>query len=110
MEFLTKLEEMVLIAVLRLKDKAYGISVYKYVIGLTGSRAAMSSVYFPLERLVRRGFLTTIFGTSSPVRGGMRKKFYRLTEAGVRVLQENRALAEKAWRDLGDLRPETMED
>ena len=38
MELLTKLEEMVLIAVLRLKDKAYGISVYKYIVDLTGRK------------------------------------------------------------------------
>lgn len=110
MELLTKLEEMVLIAVLRLKDKAYGISIYKYIVGLTGSRASMSSVYFPLERLVRRGFLRTVVGEPTPVRGGMRKKYYRLTKEGILALQENRSLTEKAWRGLGDLQPETMED
>jgi PadR family transcriptional regulator PadR len=110
MEILTKLEEIVLIAVLRLKDKAYGIAVYKYVVELTGSRAAISSVYFPLERLVRRGFLASVVGEPSPVRGGMRKKFYRLTEEGIRALQENRSLTERAWQGLGDLRPETTKD
>ncbi len=110
MELLTKLEEMVLIAVLRLKDEAYGIAVYKYIVGLTGVRASMSSVYFPLERLVRRGFLTAVLGEPTPVRGGMRKKFYRLTKEGISILQENRSLTEKAWRGLGKLRPETTED
>ena len=62
MELLTKLEEMVLIAVLRLQDKAYGISVYKFIIRLTGNDVSVSSVYFPLERLVRKGYLQTSMG------------------------------------------------
>jgi PadR family transcriptional regulator PadR len=110
MELLTKLEEMVLIAVLRLKDKAYGISIYKYIVDLTGSRPAMSSVYFPLERLVRRGFLSAVLGDPAPVRGGMRKKYYTLTREGLRALQDNRELTQKAWRGLGDLQPKTVKD
>jgi PadR family transcriptional regulator PadR len=110
MELLTKLEELVLIAVYRLKENAYGIAIYKYVVGLTGRRASMSSVYFPLERLVRRGLLTAVVGEPTPVRGGMRKKYYLLTKEGVRALQENRSLTKKAWRGIGGLRPETTED
>jgi DNA-binding PadR family transcriptional regulator len=110
MELLTKLEELVLIAVLRLRENAYGIAIYKYVAGLTGRRASMSGVYFPLERLVRRGFLTAVVGEPTPVRGGMRKKYYRLTNEGARALQENRSLTEKAWRGIDGLRPEEMED
>ncbi len=110
MELLTKLEEMVLIAVLRLKDGAYGIAIHKHIVGLTGSPVSMSSVYFPLERLVRRGFLTAVMGEPTPVRGGMRKKFYRLTKEGIQALQESRDLEEKAWRGLGKLQPETTED
>ncbi len=110
MELLTKLEEMVLIAVLRLKDKAYGIAVYSHVAGLTGDRPAVSSVYFPLERLVRRGFLTAVLGDPTPVRGGMRKKYYALTAEGIQALLDNRSLTEKAWRGLGGLKPKTIKD
>jgi len=109
-ELLTKLEEMVLIAVFRLKDKAYGITIHKYIAKLTGNQVSMSGIYFPLERLVRRGCLTTLIGEPTPVRGGMRKKFYRLTKEGLDALQENRTLTEKAWRGLGELKPETPED
>jgi DNA-binding PadR family transcriptional regulator len=107
MELLTKLEEMVLIAVFRLKEKAYGISIYKNILELTGSPVSISAIYFPLERLVRKGYLKAIVGEPTPVRGGMRKRFYRLTKEGILALQDNRAVTEKAWRGLGDLRPET---
>ena len=103
MELLTKLEEMVLIAVLRLKNKAYGISVYKHIVDLTGKEVSVSSVYFPLERLVRKGYLQTLMGEPTSKRGGMSKRFYRLTKAGIKVLQENRSLYETAWRGVSDM-------
>jgi PadR family transcriptional regulator PadR len=103
MELLTKLEEMVLIAVLRLKDKAYGISVYKHIVDLTGNEVSISSVYFPLERLVRKGYLQTSMGEPTSKRGGMSKRYYRLTKAGVKALQENRSLHETAWKGVPDI-------
>ena len=103
MEFLTKLEELVLIAVLKLRDDAYGISVYKYVVGLTGKDVSVSSVYFPLERLVRKGYLQTLKGEPTPQRGGMSKRYYRLTKSGIKVLQEKRFLNETAWNGVKDM-------
>jgi DNA-binding PadR family transcriptional regulator len=103
MELLTKLEEMVLIAVLRLRDKAYGISVYKHIVELTGNEVSVSSVYFPLERLVRKGYLQTAMGEPTSKRGDMSKRFYRLTQAGIKALQENRCLHETAWKGVSDI-------
>ena len=100
LELLTKLEELVLIAVLRLGKEAYGISIYNFMVGLTGNRVAISSVYFPLERLVRKGCLRAFRGDPTPRRGGMGKRYYRLTRGGYAALQENRALTETAWRGI----------
>jgi PadR family transcriptional regulator, regulatory protein PadR len=97
MEWLTKLEELVLIAVLRLGKDAYGISVFNFIVGLTGKQVSISSVYFPLERLVRRGYLQALRGDPTPRRGGLAKRYYRLTRSGCRALQENRLLTESAW-------------
>ena len=109
MELLTKLEEMVLIAVLRLKEKAYGISVYNSIVNLTGNKVSVSSVYFPLERLVRKGYLQTFMGEPTSKRGGMSKRYYRLTKTGVKALQENRSLHETAWKGVPDIIKSTEE-
>jgi DNA-binding PadR family transcriptional regulator len=103
MEFLTKLEELVLIAVLRLKAEAYGTSIYKHILGLTGRDVTVSNVYFPLERLVRKGYLQAVQGEPTPIRGGMGKRYYRITKSGLAVLQENRALNLAAWRGVAGL-------
>lgn len=103
MEFLTKLEELVLIAVLRLKDEAYGITIFNQICKLTGKDITVSSVYFPLERLVKKGYLYTLKGEPTPKRGGMRKRYYRLTRPGILALQENRAINETAWKGIPKL-------
>ena len=103
MELLTKLEELVLIAILKLKENAYGVAVYKHIIKLTGNEVSLSSVYFPLERLVKKGFLLAYVGEPTPKRGGMRKRYYRLTKSGITALQENRVLTETAWYGVCDL-------
>jgi len=100
MEMLTKLEELVLISVLKLREEAYGIAIYKHIVELTGNEVAVSSVYFPLERLVRRGFLLTVKGGSTPKRGGMRKTYYRMTGKGIAALEDNRALSDRAWQGI----------
>lgn len=100
MDMLTKLEELVLIAVLKLKDRAYGITIYEYVVQKTGNKVAVSSVYFPLERLVRKGYLESFKGDPTPKRGGMRKNYYALTREGVNVLQANRELNRTIWTDV----------
>jgi len=103
MELLTKLEELVLIAVLKLKDNAYGISIYDFVVEITGKEVSVSSVYFPLERLVRKGYLQTLQGKPTPKRGGMSKRYYRLTRDGVKALEENRSLSRAAWKGVADI-------
>ena len=100
MELLTKLEELALIAVLKLEDEAYGISIYHFIAGITGKDMTVSSVYFPLERLVRKGYLRSFKGDPLPKRGGMSRRYYRLTKAGIQALQENRSMNQAAWRGV----------
>ena len=109
MELLTKLEELVLIAVLKLKDNAYGISIYNFVINITGKDVAVSSVYFPLERLVRKGYLQCLQGKPTPKRGGMSKRYYRLTRTGFKALEENRSLNQTAWKGVSAILKNTPE-
>jgi DNA-binding PadR family transcriptional regulator len=103
MEMLSKLEELVLISVLKLRGEAYGTSVYSHIVGLTGREVTVSNVYFPLERLVRKGLLRAIQGEPTPKRGGMSKRYYVITKSGLAALQENRAVNLAAWRGVAAL-------
>jgi len=103
MEMLSKLEELVLISVLKLGPEAYGTSIYAEIVRLTGRDVTVSNVYFPLERLVRRGHLSAVHGEPTPRRGGMGKRYYRITKYGLAVLRENRAVSLAAWRGVAAL-------
>lgn len=103
MDTLTRLEELVLISVLKLKGEAYGTSIFTHIVGLTGQEVTVSSVYFPLERLVRKGYLQAVQREPTPIRGGMGKRYYRLTKSGLTALEESRALNLAAWRGVAGL-------
>jgi hypothetical protein len=51
MEILTKLEELILLSVLKLGENAYGTTIYKYLQEVTGKKLSLGGVYFPLDRL-----------------------------------------------------------
>ena len=94
---LSRIEEILLLVVWDLRGSAYGVPIRRRVGELTGRRLSVGAVYVPLERLVRDGLLETEEGEPTPVRGGRRKRFYRLTPRGVKALQQTRRLTERLW-------------
>ena len=57
MSDLTKFEEQILLSVWKLQDEAYGISIYNHIRNITNKDQAIGGIYFPLERLVKKGLL-----------------------------------------------------
>lgn len=106
---LTKFEEAVMLAVLKLNEKAYGISIYKHITAITGKKLSLSSVYFPLERLVKKGLLKAIQGEPTPKRGGMGKRFYRITTRGRKSLAESKRINESLWQGINGVLEEPAE-
>ena len=75
---LTKLEDQILLSVWKFQGKAYGINVYQHLEQMTQSKVAIGVVYFTLDRLAKRGYLESYKGEPTAVRGGMRKKYYKI--------------------------------
>ena len=88
---LGEFEQLVLLALLRLGDQAYGVPVREEIAARTGRKVSLGSVYTTLGRLEAKRLVQTTLGEPTPERGGRRKKFYRLLPAGERAL--NHALA-----------------
>lgn len=97
MDTLTRIEEAIMIAVLRLDANAYGVTIRRAVADMTGKSLSVGAIYGPLDRLAGRGLLESSMGTATPERGGRRKRFYRLTPDGIAALRETRALYEAMW-------------
>ena len=100
MRLLSKPEELVLLAVLKLKDDAYGVPIRRLLIRETGMDWSIGAVYVPLSRLAKAGFLETEIGEPTSERGGKRKKFYLLTPRGMKALAFARKVSDAMWSGL----------
>jgi DNA-binding PadR family transcriptional regulator len=89
-EALGEFEHIVMLAVLRLKDDAYGMRVRREISERTGRDAAIGAVYATLDRLAAKGLVTATVSDPTPQRGGRAKRSFRLTGAGVEALHRTR--------------------
>lgn len=106
MKLLTRAEELVLLAVWRLQDKAYSIPIRKQVSETTGEIWSLGSVYMPLGRLKKKGYLESYLSEATPERGGRHKRIYRLTKDGMKELVRLRCVQEKMWQGIPESFPE----
>ncbi len=97
MEFLTKLEELILLSVWRLDDEAYGTTIYRHITTATGKNVSLGGVYFPLDRLAKKGYLRVYHASATPDRRGLSRRYYRLTETGRASLDETKRINELFW-------------
>jgi PadR family transcriptional regulator PadR len=103
MKILSRPEELILLAVLFLKDNAYGVTIRDHIIQKTAMNWTVGAVYVPLDRLAKAGFLQATIGEPTAERGGKRKKFYSLTSRGVRALASARRIHDTMWAHVSSL-------
>lgn len=95
-----ELELMVLLAILRLGDDAYGVPISKELLSLAGREVALGSIYAALDRIESKGFVTSSLGDPTPERGGRAKRYFRVTPAGLRSLRQTRAALTNLWKGI----------
>jgi PadR family transcriptional regulator, regulatory protein PadR len=83
---LSSLEQLIMLAVLRLHPSGYGVSISDELERRTGKRAAIGSIYAALDRLEGRGFVASKMGEATAERGGKRKMYFTLTGLGRKAL------------------------
>jgi len=93
-------ELVMLLAILRLGEEAYGVPLCDEIASVTGKSAALASVYKALERLEEAGFVASRMGQPSAERGGRAKRFVRVTDKGLRAIDETRTALNRLWRDV----------
>jgi PadR family transcriptional regulator PadR len=100
MKFLSRQEELLLLSILKLGENAYGVPVRQHVSEVTDKYWSIGAIYDVLDRLTRKGLVSTMTGEPEKTRGGKSKRFYRITKQGIKALEEVRDLQQKAWIDL----------
>jgi len=98
--YLGEMELMVLLALVRLGDDAYGVPISKELLNLAGREVALGSVYAALDRLQEKGFVTSLLGDPTPERGGRAKRYFRVTRAGLRALRMTRTALTNLWSGI----------
>ena len=99
-------ELMVLLALLRLADEAYGVSICDEMQSRTGKDVFVGSVYAALERLEQKGFVSSRMGEATPERGGRAKRYFTVTPKGLREVRDTQRSLTKLWQGLPQLRGE----
>jgi PadR family transcriptional regulator, regulatory protein PadR len=89
-------ESMLLLAVLRLGEQAYGVTIRRELLVRAKKDVAIGAIYTCLERLERKRFVESWLGESTSARGGRAKRYYRLTARGLKTLNET----QRAIQDL----------
>ncbi len=79
-------ETLLLLALVRLKERAYGATIHREIETRTSRSVAIGAVYTGLARLQRNGYVNATVGEPTPERGGRRKKFYELKPEGAAAL------------------------
>jgi PadR family transcriptional regulator, regulatory protein PadR len=97
---LGSLESMLMLAVLRLGEDAYGVSIRHELLALAKKDVAIGAIYTAFERLERKGFVESWLGDPTSVRGGRAKRYYRLTPGGMKLLNETQRAMQRLMAGL----------
>jgi len=94
------LEETVLLIVLMMDGKGYGVSIAETYSKRTGKSISIPAVHTVLKRLEGKGMINSSLGESSAKRGGRPKRFFAVTSHGLEVLQAWRKTREGLWANV----------
>ena len=101
---LTDFELMIVLAILRTGDEAYGAEIAREIEETGGRRVLLGAVYAALERLERNGLVGSTLGEPTPERGGRAKRFFRVTPRGVRAARQTQRALVALWSGVPQLK------
>lgn len=93
-DYIGELEELVLLAIIKLGTNAYGAAIHE-ALEDAGRKMAIGALYTTLSRLGDKGFVDSWLGETTAERGGRAKKYFKVQAAGMRVLRETEASRRK---------------
>lgn len=103
MILLSRSEELVLLAIWKLKDNAYGVTIREQVSQDTRHEWSFGAIYKPLKKLVHKNYARKTSSEPFAERGGRSKYMYQLTTEGEAALREIRRIYKTAWTEDTEL-------
>jgi PadR family transcriptional regulator PadR len=99
-EHLGEFEQIVLLAVLRLGDDAYGVPIRLEIERRTGRSLTVGALYRTLDRLEAKGYVASQFSDPTPERGGRSKRYFRVRPVALGMLRASRDALAAMWEGL----------
>ncbi len=100
---LGEFEELVLLTIASLTDKAYSVSICDELYVKTDRKVKLGVVHSVLNRLEEKGFIISHLGEATKERGGRRKRFFEISHAGKIALIKSKEQRDKLWQTIPDI-------
>ena len=103
-DYLGEFEHIIVLALLRLENRAYGVSVRREIEFRTKREVSIGAVYATLDRLETKGYVTSHRGDPTPERGGRSKRFFRVTAKGMTAVNRTQRVLRSMTEGLDLIR------
>jgi DNA-binding PadR family transcriptional regulator len=104
---LTDFELMILLAVLRIGEDAYGVPIAREIEETAKRRVLVAAIYAALDRLEANGLVASSYGAPTPERGGRAKRFFTVTAKGLKAVKETQRAFTALWSGIPQLKDRT---
>ena len=101
---LSDFELIAMLVLLRLGEDAYGVPIAREIEEQTKREVKLGSVYAALERLEEKGFVASELGQPTQERGGRAKRYFHITQQGMREVRETRRTLIRLWQGIPELK------
>jgi DNA-binding PadR family transcriptional regulator len=96
-DHLGEFEHLVLLAIVRLGDNAYGVPIREEIELRAGRKVTIGALYTTLDRIESKGYIHSWFAEPTAQRGGRSKRYFRLLPAGEQALNNYKAMLDRMW-------------
>lgn len=101
--YIGEFEELVMLTIASLANQTYAVVLKEALEAVSSRKINISAVHAALYRLQDKRFLTSFFGEATKVRGGKKKRYFKVTAAGFATLDESRSIRLKLWDKIPQL-------
>jgi PadR family transcriptional regulator, regulatory protein PadR len=99
-DYLGDFEHIVLLAIVRLDDNAYGTTIQQEIEARAGRSTSVGALYTVLGRLEEKGYVSSSLADPTPERGGRAKRYFKIERAGRAALKRARSVLARMWDGL----------
>jgi len=103
-QHLTDFELMILLAILRIGDDAYGVPIAREIEQTAKRTVMLGATYTCLDRLEENGLVASTYGDPTPERGGRAKRFFKITGKGLKAVKDTQRAFTALWSGIPQLK------